>query len=885
MNDSKKEGDKSFSKIYVATDEDIKNFKRTHITKLDYYWLYKNGTPTLQKKDDKPIKLNDFIIKQHLQGEIIIGLNHHINDKYVDCGTIDLDCHIDDPKEAEKTIKKNYDDWFKLTEYLTIHKYVYRTFTSDQRGYHIIIYCKPNTLAKDMCEFLTKLQTHKLGSEPHEVFPKQDDLSDTNKHFGNQTKLPLGNHQHTGNVVGMYNEEKETTYSKEESMKQLVPLIKELDKLKDFKIPKELAAIKIEEKTIIDNKEGDNQTFCGFIENVAAIHKLPSVKGCPRHNYLDPFAWHYCNRNNKPDVLKKFMKAQGRNSTAFNDADKVTPLCGTVIKYLKNGDPNDDGIKKGLEECNKCQYKKDKKDPKKTTAAQTLKLKLIQSTKHLPHFEDLDNAIGLYGDQYKPIKKLLYYKLLGNTQRGDEPIELGSCNVDTRINMLTLVNSGKGKNNLKQAIKKTTPIGLQTVEVTSFHQEQFVGKMVQETTHYDDANGKSKTKKEYVERRGYFNQDEVILDETRNLLSLQEFKYQESRGYICLALDVVGSNQINKQQVADGDEHRLEYDAKCAMTLFSQPVRIIKEVLESGFIRRFLLSSCENNNNDVESVYMQRIKGKSKKIFYERFKEFLHQYHIPSIEQEDFGIKAEFELEDDKEFKIKEEPLKENVFENGDWKFEDGVDILIVKYAALLNDLCCDYSPMGEKYTNAVFEQTILDLMIKFSCICTVYHNNNRNVNIENVEIAYMDLFEFLYNHIALITKYGEDFYEMDIQISDFNCLKHLYKFGATTEKSSKIQIKEFIVVICNERKMNYENARHIYRKLSKKEVICSSKGQHNSKIWLTEIGVNIVEKNINWVVPTENTYYHKYLEICKKNTFESGESVRPLKSKKGEKE
>ena len=103
---------------------------------------------------------------------------------------------------------------------------------------------------------------------------------------------------------------------------------------------------------------------CPFIEKIASVHNLPSGEKT-RHAYLDGNVWKYCAKNNRTDILNKYMKAQGRTLSAFKDSDKFEFSCGTIRNYLHGNKKENGYVLEGLKICDECtEYKKYKKADK-----------------------------------------------------------------------------------------------------------------------------------------------------------------------------------------------------------------------------------------------------------------------------------------------------------------------------------------------------------------------------------------------------------------------------------------------------------------------------------------------------------------------------------------
>jgi hypothetical protein len=457
------------------------------------------------------------------------------------------------------------------------------------------------------------------------------------------------------------------------------------------------------------------------------------------------------------------------------------------------------------------------------------KVELKYPTTHLPHFKILEKALGLFGKEYKPIKKLLYYHLIGTRIKGNM-ITFGSIKTDSRISPIFMMNSGRGKNNIKQICKSVFPIPFKISEAVSLHPEQLIGKVVKNKS----------TNQQTKKIEGYFASDELILDESRLLFTSHEQKHAEIRGYTCIALDTMGHNAIHKQMVEYGSEDALEYFANCSVVLFTQPLLIKKDVIESGFLRRFLMINCDEKTNFKE-IYKARLKGENRDSFISEFQEYLISVDLGNSEKE--------------------------------WVFEKEVENKLDKYVGMLCDMGLEHSEKGSNYIRKIYHQTLLDVLLKFSCISAAYSQSDRLVKIEDVEKAYIDLFELLYLNLDCINLYTEWFYEFGIQYRELNILKWLYNSDAISLKKSNIGIESLKQKMGENNDVGIEQSAKYYQKLKRKDLIKSKQiGKNETKVWLSEKGVNSVE--LGMVKSADDSYYMEYLRLCEKYEGSKGSII-----------
>ena len=176
-------------------------------------------------------------------------------------------------------------------------------------------------------------------------------------------------------------------------------------------------------------------------------------------------------------------------------------------------------------------------------------IELKYPTKHLKGYDDLVTSTDLFGDEYKPIFKALWYQMMGFRIRTAD-IQTGRIKVDGRINALYPMKAGHGKGEIKRTTRDYVNYFNQVyAEPTSLHAEQLVETAI-----------KKPKKDEYIHRYGYLARDWLVVDEAFNLLSSNELHYSEARKYIRTALDNYPGNTIHKESTEIGDKAPLEYD-------------------------------------------------------------------------------------------------------------------------------------------------------------------------------------------------------------------------------------------------------------------------------------------------------------------------------------
>ena len=465
------------------------------------------------------------------------------------------------------------------------------------------------------------------------------------------------------------------------------------------------------------------------------------------------------------------------------------------------------------------------------------KISLEYKTDHLLGYDELTTATALFGDEYKLIFKTLWYILLSYQIRTSK-LSVGRIKPDGRISGLFIINSGRGKGELKRVQKEYVKyFNGNYREPTSLHAEQLVGKSV-----YDKKN------KEYEERKGYLRADFLIIDEAFNLLSSKELHYAEARKYIRTALDPYPHNEVCKQSVELGEGHELKYTPECPIILFVQPLRFGNDTLIlEGDIRRFI------------PVYVPM--GDSNKI------DALKRRVFDSYNDEDSIL----------EFCKKISNLE--VFES----FTMDIDAK-VRFFELSSCLV----ERGQSYSNKIanfmemITFTIQNNLMNFAAVQAFQHFRNI-INVEDVEIAYMDLFEIMehtYQFVELkipgLLDYGDGW--QGARLKDQEILKWLYEQGATTEESSNVSIQKYEDQLMDLYNISDRQSRTYKSKHESNGWIKSKNAPGISKIWLT-FNPHLTESTgATLATPAPYHNYQKLVEKLKPyTTIKRGAPVSPV--------
>lgn len=112
---------------------------------------------------------------------------------------------------------------------------------------------------------------------------------------------------------------------------------------------------------------------------------------------------------------------------------------------------------------------------------------------------------------------------------------------------------------------------------SSIHPEQLVGKTIRLQKRGNIV---------YEKIYGYLASNYVCLDEGYELLTSDS--HVDTRRYIIKAMDPIGSNVIEKTMVDVHSTESIRFTPICSISLFSQPMEVLYDVVHRGFFRRFL---------------------------------------------------------------------------------------------------------------------------------------------------------------------------------------------------------------------------------------------------------------------------------------------------------
>ena len=466
--------------------------------------------------------------------------------------------------------------------------------------------------------------------------------------------------------------------------------------------------------------------------------------------------------------------------------------------------------------------------------------RLAFRTDHLNNYRSLDDLVALEGRDYTPLIKAVWYNIIGTLKA--QPVRFGNITTDTRFNLFIPMPSGTGKNNLKQAIQRIVSMcGKEVRSPTSFHPEQLIGKMISEKWHNPEKEGKGLNDTRYIPNYGYLKKDSVIFDESYHFITREDKQYDESKAYIRIALDPIGSNLIQKKLVdqLDVPEQRLEYYPHCSITMFLQPKGMDDDNVLTGFLRRFnvIYIPLVGKNLDRREEIMKYLTHPRPEVSFDYWKD-ITEWDAPTY-----------------------------------FDFEDGINDLLY---ALHNDLITYMRSLGDKQRNYTDRKVyaLFDDLIGMAAIQAISRKSNV-VTLQDVKLAYMDLFEFFRLSLDYVNAkvfgnldYGEQWHGAEAK--EIEALKWLAGSGATDKDTSEVTIAAFKAKIAEIFEIEEESARRHYSKLKKRGLIDSKRiGKDSSRVWITfdpdqvtDVVPMPLTDTLYWKI-AQNGYHPAHLHTC----------------------
>lgn len=415
-------------------------------------------------------------------------------------------------------------------------------------------------------------------------------------------------------------------------------------------------------------------------------------------------------------------------------------------------------------------------------------------TSHLNHFQELSESTGLIGEEYHSIFKLVWYSML-SLKIATKSLSLGSLRVDGRIHPLIVMKSGGGKSEIKRTIESILKhLNYSFIEPTSFHPEQFIGKVRIE---------RENEERTYRQIPGHFSLDYLLIDEGKSLLESKDPNFSESRKHLRIALDSYPSNTITKRSVDIEHEHALKYEPHIIVCIFVQPYSLSDEIVLDGDLRRFIVSYLKANELNVLDSLRDRLRTKiDHEKSLESFADFLGSLKV----EEDFEL-------------------------------EEGAKKVFEDLSVLLVELGSTRTIKSMKFVEIV-RYTIQNILLKFSAVQAL-QDNSHIIEEKHVELAFVDYVGILENTYDFVE--DKILGSMDYGAGWAGALKHdqevlrwLHKKGAVSQETSSVSIKDYQMKIMEVFNVEERQARRKKKAHEDQGWIESKKGQYDSKVWLT---------------------------------------------------
>ena len=455
---------------------------------------------------------------------------------------------------------------------------------------------------------------------------------------------------------------------------------------------------------------------------------------------------------------------------------ELAPLPGWVREYLMENHSLAAGQSKDL--------------PKSSTCDE---LKFIYPVDHLTHFDQLNEALELFGSNYAIIAKACWYHLLGQASR--EVISFGRIRTDTRFPLAFVLPPGHGKLNIGYLIEAAGKgMGDHVAKPTSFHPEQLIGKVIRSAK-----NGPVT----YEKVLGRFASDDLMFDDAIELVRSGTSHYQEARKYICKALDTLGRNEVEKTAVNIPETEALRYCPKCSIIIFFQPLSIPEESFLPGLFRRFPVIYKDFDEDDDDSGFDERLETGPPRDSVTNFVQYLLEVRKATNNPVTFSS----------DFK---KPFK--------------------KYHRLLVGFGRMFGRKASNFTRTL-GYTLQNLLLKMTVI-QARSEGRTEVGQWDLERAFVDLLEILNSTFRFIEMKAQGYLAYGAPWrgatgKDRIILEWLASEGTTSEEESEITIKEYQEKIQKVMEVRIDAARKHYQRHKNVGWILSKQRQQTSRVWL----------------------------------------------------
>jgi hypothetical protein len=437
-----------------------------------------------------------------------------------------------------------------------------------------------------------------------------------------------------------------------------------------------------------------------------------------------------------------------------------------------------------------------------------------------PIYKVFRELIKVYGKSYEPVKKALFYSLIGNVLKPAQSskeavfpeitsdvlkhnmIRCGSIVLDTRINLFIPMKSGHGKKAFEETTKRTmSELELKHAEPTSLHSEQLVGK----TVYRNDR---------VILNLGYFSYDYLVVNEAIEFLT--ESHHQDGRDYTNKALDTIGQNEVMKRAVDVLEGEEIRYNPVCSVMLFFQPLNLDSHLVTRGLLRRGVIPY-------IDTPTIERTQALFDSLF---------DTTDPETNEDNWKQWIVF--------------LKNLSDRKWNWVFQRETIEQVRKRVVDLVNQGMNRGRKSMAYTKIMMFD-LRNLLLKMSAIQATC-DGREDVKVYDVENAFLDLqtiWELQLNFVASKID-GEIDYQNHIKPKLRECLIILDDNKCYSLEKSCLSIRKYDQLIKEKLGVSLSSARMTYRNKLKDMGLIDSKqiGKNDSRVWLTKAGYTLCHPN-----------------------------------------
>ena len=468
-------------------------------------------------------------------------------------------------------------------------------------------------------------------------------------------------------------------------------------------------------------------------------------------------------------------------------------------------------------------------------------------TDHLTNYDVLDLDLSLDGDNYKAMKKGLWYFHHSLKQQTRSYVINRKTRIDNRKHLLIFTPPAGGKSTTKNQVKRIMD-DKDLIETSGIsHPEQLIGK-----TKYK---GTGKNRISYP-NYGVLGYKCVLYDEAQDMINEKDSFFAKAQRVKRIAMDNFGENKISKKLVDDSKEDVLEYHPECRIIDFAHPQKLNSRFFDTGSFRRYdIFNLVHEEVIDVDS--------------------------ITDFKLDDEVIKSvDYNKVLNKQYKKSREDVQFN---------QQTLDIISYFHKSLLHFL------LNHKNTNA-FRYALLTRYSLRNIFCKniLILSLARNESVPNLETtisACTDTLLFILKSIEAINDLGDMGLSTDlwggVSEEDAQVLEYVYRKKALSKEDSKISIKRFCTILGNIYGCKITQSRaHFYR--LKRDGFVDSKrktGDLSSRVWLKfipkEIKINSKEEEPLkfWRKQLVTVGYKKALLIVTNDYFTDDKTMKKIAS------